>query len=96
MEQKQAFSNRLTLTDRKHLVIEGVEHVGKFNDREINLDTNMGLLTLRGQELHITHLNLESGNMMVEGFISSMEFTERKGSVGARGGSKGMLNRIFK
>lgn len=96
MELKQAFDNRLVLTDRKHLVIDGVEHVGKFNEREINLDTNMGQLILRGQGLHITHLNLENGNMVVEGFVCTMEFAERKGSGGMRGGGKGMLDRIFR
>lgn len=96
MEQKQAYNNRLTLIDRKHLVIEGVEHVGKFNDKEINLITNMGLLKLRGQEMHITQLNLESGHLAVVGLISSLEFSESKGSGSGPGASKGMLQRIFK
>ncbi|SFR04471.1 sporulation protein YabP [Desulfoscipio geothermicus] len=94
MEQKQAFSNRLVLTDRRYLQVDGVEHVGNFNEKEITLDTNMGFLTLRGEGLHITQLNLESGNLVVEGKINFMEFTDGKGSGGFRG--KGMLNRIFK
>lgn len=94
MEFKQDFSNRIVLTDRKHLLVDGVEHVGNFNEKEISLVTNMGLLVLRGDGLHITQLNLESGNLAVEGRISTMEFTEHKGAGGFRG--KGMLNRIFK
>lgn len=96
MEQKQSYNNRLTLIDRKHLAIEGVEYVGKFNDKEINLVTNMGLLTLRGQELHITQLNLESGHLAVAGLISGLEFSESRGSGSGRAGTRGVLHRIFK
>ncbi len=93
MEQKRDFVNRLLLTDRKHLVVDGVEHVGKFNEREISLDTNMGMLTLRGEGLHITRLNLESGNLVVEGRLDYMEFTQGK-TAGVR--SKSILEKIFK
>lgn len=94
MEQSRGFSNRLLLTDRKHLVVDGVEHVGKFNEREISLDTNMGLLILRGEGLHITRLNLEDGNLVVEGRVDHMDFSTGKTTGGTRG--KGMLDRIFK
>lgn len=94
MDYKREFTNQLVLTDRKHLVVDGVEHVGNFNEKEITLDTNMGFLILKGEGMNITQLNLESGNLVVEGKISFIEFTEGKGSSSFRG--KGMLNRIFK
>ena len=94
MEQKRDFINRLVLTDRKRMVVDGVEHVGKFNEREISLDTNMGLLTIRGEALHITHLNLADGNLVLEGRVDHMDFAEGKTTTGARG--KGVLERLFK
>ncbi|WP_169726451.1 YabP/YqfC family sporulation protein [Desulfotruncus alcoholivorax] len=94
VEQKQGFSNRLTLTERNHLVVQGVEYVGKFNEREINLDTNLGFLVLRGEGLHITNLDLETKNMVIEGRISALEFYDRKSGKSIKG--KGMLDRIFK
>lgn len=94
MEPRSGYTNRLLLTDRKHLVVDGVEHVGKFNDREISLDTNMGLLTLRGEGLHITRLNLEEGNLVVEGRVDHMDFSTGKTTGSAK--SRGMLERIFK
>lgn len=87
MEPNTGFSNRIALTDRKHLLVDGVEHVGNFNEKEIGLVTNMGFLTLRGEGLHITQLNLERGNLVVEGRICAMDFIENKsaGSFRARG-----------
>ena len=84
----------LTLTDRKYLKIEGVQHVGSFDEKEIMLDTVMGFLSLKGEGLHITQLNLGQGLLVVEGFISSMSFQENKTARGGKG--KGMINRIFK
>jgi len=89
-------SNKVVLTDRRHLFLEGVEHVGNFDEKEIALDTNMGFLSLRGQGLHITQLNLEEGKLVVEGVISSLEFIENKSARGARSRGKGMLSRIMK
>jgi len=94
MEQKQVFSNRLLLTERKHLVVDGVEHVRGFNEKEINLDTNLGHLVIRGEFLHITQLNLEEGNLVVEGRVDHMVFSESKATRGAR--SKGLMERILK
>jgi len=94
MEQKRGSNNRLLLTNRKHLVVDGVEHVGKFNEREINLDTNLGQLNIRGEGLHITLLNLEEGNLVVEGRVDHVLFSEGKTTGGAR--SKGLMDRIFK
>ncbi len=94
MELKKDFSNRISLTDREHLLIDGVEHVENFNEKEIDLVTNMGFFILRGEGLHITRLNLENGNLVVEGRIRDMEFIDNKSAGSARG--KGVLNRIFK
>ncbi|HBX23928.1 MAG TPA: sporulation protein YabP [Desulfotomaculum sp.] len=94
MEQKRVSNNRLLLTDRKHLVVDGVEHVDKFNEREINLDTNLGQLTIRGDGLHITLLNLEEGNLVVEGRIDHLIYSAGTTTGGAK--SKGLMDRIFK
>lgn len=85
--------HRLTLTERKHLVLEGVLHVGSFDEKEITLDTSLGFLSLKGDGLHITQLNLDEGVLTVEGFVASIEFNENKTS---RNKGKGILNRILK
>jgi len=77
---------------RKHLAMEGVQHVDSFNESEISLETNMGMLLLKGEGLHITHLSLETGTIEVEGFFTSLQYVEGKG----KGRGKGFLNRILK
>lgn len=88
--------NKIILTDRKHLVLDGVEYVGNFDNREIALDTNMGFLVLRGEGLHITELSLEEGRLAVEGTVSSLEFIENRSARGGKARGKGVLSRIMK
>lgn len=90
---EQRINQRLTLLDRKELELEGVRHVGSFDEREIVLDTNLGVLFLKGEGLHITKLNLEEGTLNVQGYINSMEYKEVKS---VRGKGKSVLSRIMK
>jgi len=90
---EQRGNQKLSLVDRKDLELEGVRHVGSFDEREIVLDTTMGLFFLKGEGLHITKLNLDEGTLSVQGFISSMEYKDGKS---VRGKGKSMLSRIMK
>lgn len=82
----------VSIYGRKQLVMEGVKHVDSFDESEISLETNMGNVILKGEGLHITQLNLETGSLAAEGFFTSVQYVESKGK--ARG--KGLLNRILK
>ncbi len=85
--------HNLSLTERKHLLIEGVRHVGGFNESEISLETSMGLLLLTGEGMHITKLNMETGELCVEGFLTAIQYLEKKVRDSKK---KGVLRRILK
>ncbi|MDI9484881.1 MAG: sporulation protein YabP [Bacillota bacterium] len=84
--------HQLVLAERERLTIDGVIHVESFDDREIVLETELGGLVVQGDELHIKELNLEKGNLLVNGYISSVEYLGD--SLAKR--SKGLLARLFK
>lgn len=87
---------KLILTNRKCLYIEGVEHVANFSEEEISLDTKMGCLVLKGEGLDITQLNLEDGNLEVEGLFKSIDFSGDRSAKGIKNKSKGLIERILK
>jgi sporulation protein YabP len=87
---------QIIMTNREHIVIEGVEHVASFDEEEIILETKMGILLLKGENLHIVQLNLEDGNLIVEGHCKAIDFTDEKAVRGLRGKSKSFLNRLLK
>lgn len=85
---------KLVMTNRKNLIVEGVQNVESFDDEEIILDTKMGTLILKGENLHVVQLNLENGTFIVEGLCRSLDFSDEK--KGIKGKSKGFIERILK
>ncbi len=64
------------LDSRRNLSVTGVNDVGSFNEREVVLFTEEGGLTIDGTGLHITKLNLEDGQVVIEGEICAMEYDD--------------------
>ncbi len=83
-QDRDRSGHRVVVTGRDSTLVEGVLHVSSFDDREIVLDTEMGMLTVRGEDLRITQLDLEQGKFAVEGLINAIEYSEGRGGQKAR------------
>ncbi|MBQ2957990.1 MAG: sporulation protein YabP [Clostridia bacterium] len=81
----------LTLEGRQKAVITGVEGVDSFNEQMVVLATTAGTLTLLGNQLHVSKLNLEDGQLLVDGEIAALEYDER-----SRPGRGSLLTRLFR
>lgn len=81
------------MQNRKHLDLTGVLNVESFDSEEFLLQTELGHLTIRGQNLHIKNLNLEEGLLSIEGLVSSLVYLD-PGSQTKSG--KGLLGKLFK
>lgn len=77
-----AGEHTLTLTERSLATLTGVEDVECFNEQIIVLRTSLGSLTLTGEGLNISQLNLGEGKLVVEGEISAAEYSRKKSSAG--------------
>lgn len=64
------------MEDRKKLSISGVTDIESFDEQTIIAITDLGELTIRGWNLHITRLNLEQTELLVDGEISSLTYTD--------------------
>lgn len=67
----------LTLENRRKLTVSGVTDVDNFDENEILLYTELGELEIKGRNLHINSMNVESGEMSVEGDIWAMVYGEK-------------------
>ena len=74
--------HRIVLEERSRLSVSGVTDVVSFDDESITADTDMGMIIIRGEDLHIGRLNLDEGVLQVDG------------SEASRGGF--LLGKIFK
>ena len=70
--------HNIIMEDRKKLSVSGVTDIESFDEQTIIAITDSGELTIRGWNLHITRLNLEQGELMVDGDISSLTYTDTR------------------
>ncbi len=87
-------THRLTLSNREDMEVTGVTNVETFDEEEIIMETEQGLLAIRGTELNVKHLNLDQGEVKITGYFIELIYSEQKEPGGARG--KGLLERLFK
>ncbi|MEG0615438.1 MAG: sporulation protein YabP [Oscillospiraceae bacterium] len=88
MEQKQPQQpHNLILENRKSLSISGVTDVDNFDEKTIVLYTQMGELTIRGKNLHVNSVNVETGEMAIDGDIWALIYgdKDRQGALSAFG-----------
>ena len=74
--------HNLSLEDRSRLSVTGVEDVESFDETVIVMNTAQGNLIVRGSGLHIGKINLEVGELRVEGLISDLSYEEETASGG--------------
>ncbi len=82
----------LFLENRNKLNISGVNDVLSFDDQIVMVDTELGLLTVKGENLRITKLSLDTAEVIVEGEISCLSYSDSK----QEKSSGTLLSKIFK
>ena len=78
----------LTLDNRELLTLSGVEDVSGFDEQTINVKLSDATLVVKGTGLHISKLSLESGDVVIDGMITSLQY------LGASSGS--LRSRLFR
>ncbi|MBR4095833.1 MAG: YabP/YqfC family sporulation protein [Oscillospiraceae bacterium] len=66
--------HNIILEGRRKLSVSGVTDVDKFDESTVLLYTSMGEMTIRGTDLHVNDISVESGEMNVEGEIQSIVY----------------------
>lgn len=93
MSQNGNIFQNLILESRERLTITGVVDVLSFDDQIVIVETQLGLLTVKGNDLRINKLNLDSSEVVVEGEIYNLGYSE---DLSNKKGSSGILGKIFK
>ena len=90
---KQETIHNLLLENRKKLSVSGIEEVESFNEEEIVLRTSQhGVIVIKGAELHINKLNVDTGDVNISGMVVSMDYIDE--SVKTKG--PGLLAKILR
>lgn len=91
-EIKTNFKNQnILVEDRNRVTITGVEQVESFNDNTIILRTVKGGMVIKGEGLNVGKLNLDDGNVKIDGIINGINYVDKDYS------QKGnIIGKIFK
>jgi len=92
-ENKVIKSHKIILSNRKNGNFTGVLDVLSFDLTEILLETEMGMLHVKGKDLHVNRLNLEKGEVDIEGNIDAFSYTQVPTTLKK---TEGILGKIFK
>ncbi len=92
-EKKQVLKagHNFLLENREKMSISGVIDVDIFNPDMIVAQTEMGMLTVKGSDLHINKLNLEASELIIEGEIESCAYSDKTAN-----SASSLLSKIFK
>ena len=85
--------HKVTLNNRGAGVITGVNAVISFDPNEVLLETEQGVLMIKGSDLNVTRLTLEKGEVEVDGSVDSFTYSDLKPGLK---GENGLFNRLFK
>ena len=86
-------NHKITMTNRRMCLLTGVKDVLAFDIHEVLLETELGMLTMKGEDLHVSRLSLDQGEVDVDGRIDSLVYSETN-SYGQKGES--LFARLFR
>ncbi len=91
-EEKKLAKTRhnLIMEDRRSLTVTAVTDIERFDEAEVVVATELGLLSIKGQGLHLNKIDVEDGELSVEGELDSISYSQRQ----EKGGS--FLARLFR
>ncbi len=90
-DKKMQAMHNVIMENRAKLTLTGVKDIHSFDDELVLVETEMGILTIKGVDLKMNKLNLDNTELIVEGKIIALVYSEseieKKGK---------MFNKIFK
>lgn len=80
----------IILESRRKLSVSAVRDVESFDEEAVAMNTAKGPLVVRGSDLHMEKLSLDTGDVVIKGLIDSLEFEAGEDTGG------GFFSRLFK
>ncbi len=81
----------IVIQNREKTVVTGVEDIHSFDDELVIVQTDLGLLTIKGENLKMNKLNLENNELIIEGRASAIAYSDA-----VQNKKQGLMNKLFK
>lgn len=87
------YSHGISLVERKNLMITGVKKVENFDTEQFLIETSMGFILVKGQELELIKLDTVQGNVSIRGVINGINYLEDNAK---KSKESSIFNKLFK
>lgn len=92
VEEKQTnIMQNVILENRKKLTLTGIRDVLSFDDEIVVVESELGLLHIKGSDLRVNKISVETGDVVVDGTIRALEYSDK--DIGPK---QGLMSKIFK
>ncbi len=90
METIASLNHNITINERKNIIISGVKKIDSFDNEEFLLETTMGNIVIKGNELEIIKLDTYQGSVSIKGVIVSLSYVDGNKK------EEGVFSKLFK
>ncbi len=87
-----SFNHIITITERKTIILSGIKKLNSFDDTEFFVDSIMGPIIIKGENLELLKLDTFQGNLSIKGKIFSVMYLDDNKKVKA----ESIIARLFK
>ncbi len=87
------YNHGISVVERKNLIVTGVKKIENFDNEEFLMETIMGFLIVKGEDLELIKLDTMQGNVSIKGLIKSFTYVE---DMKKKDKEESIFNRLFK
>ena len=85
-------NHEVKITDRKTIYLTGIKKIVSFDNEEFLMESNMGVILLKGESLELNKLDTSDGNVKIKGKINSLSYVDGK----TKNQDEGLFTKLFK
>lgn len=89
---KSVVNQNIIIENREKISVTGVIDIHSFDDELVIAQTDLGILTVKGDDLKMNKLNLENNELIIEGKIIAVAYSD----INSNGKKTGIMNKLFK
>lgn len=91
-QDKIVTNQNIFVENREKVSVTGVSDIHSFDDELVIAETDLGILTIKGNDLKMNKLNLENNDLIIEGKIVAMAYSD----INSTNKKSGIMNKLFK
>ncbi|MGN1331070.1 MAG: sporulation protein YabP [Clostridia bacterium] len=90
-ESQSNIVQNVILENRKKLTLTGIKDVLSFDDEIIVVESELGLINVKGNDLKVNKISVETGDVIIEGIIKMIEYSDKDNL-----SKESLISKIFK